>query len=55
MPEIIAAFLMQRYGFDAETALELISEMKDTHSLERLADYRVARGENTPLTKKFDG
>jgi hypothetical protein len=49
MPEIITSFLMDFYGFDAETAREILAELRDRRSLEILAGgYRVAPRAETP-------
>lgn len=35
-------FLMHFYGVDEETAAELLGELRDKRSLQKLADYRVS-------------
>jgi hypothetical protein len=52
MPEIMYAFLMNFYGFDAETAREIFAELRDKRSLQNLAFYRVAQSENKPPSTK---
>lgn len=42
MPEMMAAFLVRYYGMSEEDATEILSELTDRKSLERLAGYRVA-------------
>jgi hypothetical protein len=49
MPDIMAEFLGQFYGFDADTAREVLAELRDKKSLESLASgYRVARADTPP-------
>lgn len=42
------AFLMSRYRMDAETAAELVAELKDIKSLRALAGYRSVPGSAVP-------
>lgn len=44
-------FLMRRYGLDAQDAAEILSELRNTQSLESLSEYHLTRSENTPPTK----
>ncbi len=44
-------FLMNRYGLDAQDAAEILSELRNTQSLESLSEYHLTRSENTPPTK----
>jgi hypothetical protein len=49
MPDIMAEFLGQFYGFDADTAREILAELRDRRSLEILArGYRTAPKAETP-------
>jgi len=49
MGEILTSFLMQFYGFDADTAREVLAELRDKKSLESLASgYRVVRADTPP-------
>jgi hypothetical protein len=46
-------FLMRRYGMDAETAAEVLRELRDTQSLQRLAEYRGQRAVASTPPNKF--